>query len=65
MWDNSAPAAPQAGEAPEPIRILAMQNGAISYLCPLKDVPAWAKPIVAAALKCQGEGNAGSEGSDS
>lgn len=57
VWDNSAPADPQAGEVPEPVRILAMQDGGIRYLCPLEDVPAWAKPVVAAALECHREAN--------
>jgi predicted ABC-type ATPase len=51
VWDNSAPAAPHAGAAPEPTRILSMKEAEVHYLCPLEDVPAWAKPIVAAALR--------------
>lgn len=55
VWDNSAQADPRAGEAPEPVRMLAMQDGRIRHLCPLEDVPVWAKPIVAAALECDRE----------
>jgi predicted ABC-type ATPase len=50
VWDNSAQADPQAGEPPRPALILSMQDAVIRYLCPLEDVPMWAKPIVTAAL---------------
>lgn len=58
VWDNSAPAAPATGTPPEPTRILTMQQGKLRYLCAPADVPAWARPIVAAALKCQPESEA-------
>jgi predicted ABC-type ATPase len=51
VWDNSAPADPKSGTAPAPLRLLAMEEGEIRYLRSLEDVPGWAKPIVAAALK--------------
>jgi predicted ABC-type ATPase len=51
MWDNSASVALHQGERPRPLRILAMRDGRIHFLCPLDGVPGWAKPIVAAAME--------------
>ncbi len=65
VWDNSAEADPQTGAAPRPVRILAMQDGRMRYLCPLEDVPLWAKPIVAAALASDREANREPNGPDS
>jgi predicted ABC-type ATPase len=50
VFDNSADADPAAGNTPEPLLVLHMVNGAIASVCDLTRVPAWAKPIVAAAL---------------
>lgn len=50
VWDNSAEADPEAGASPEPRRILAMREAEVLYLCPMVEVPVWAKPVVAAAL---------------
>jgi predicted ABC-type ATPase len=53
VFDNSAEADPFVGEAPEPKLILHMVRGKIADSCHLAETPGWAKPIVAAALKCQ------------
>ena len=50
VFDNSADADPAAGKTPEPLLVLHMVNGAIASVCELTRVPAWAKPIVAAAI---------------
>jgi predicted ABC-type ATPase len=51
VYDNSAEADPRAGVAPEPRLVLHVARGRIVAVCPLGDTPAWAKPIVAAAMK--------------
>lgn len=50
VFDNSADADPAAGKMPEPLPVLHMVHGAIASMCHLSRVPAWAKPIVAAAI---------------
>ena len=51
LFDNSAEADPATGHTPEPLFVLHMKRGAITAMCPPADVPGWAKPIVAAALR--------------
>ena len=51
VYDNSATADPAAGQAPEPVLVLHMQRGRIVGPSDLTATPAWAKPIVAAALE--------------
>jgi predicted ABC-type ATPase len=51
MYDNSAEADPAEGYAPEPRLVLEMRHGEILNAGALANVPEWAKPIVAAALK--------------
>jgi predicted ABC-type ATPase len=51
VYDNSAPADPHAGVAPEPLLVVHMLGGRIVRACMLEDTPAWAKPVLAAALK--------------
>ncbi len=51
VYDNSAEADPYAGIAPEPKLVLHMRQGQIVRACPLRETPAWAKPILAAAMK--------------
>jgi len=51
VYDNSAEADPQAGAAPEPLLVLHVARGRIVASGPLAATPAWAKPIVAAAMK--------------
>ena len=50
VYDNTAEADPHAGVAPEPVLVLHMRQGRIVRSCPLAETPAWAKPILAAAL---------------
>ncbi len=49
LYDNSAEADP----VPRPILILLMEKGRITGGCSVHETPDWAKPIVAAAIKCQ------------
>jgi len=51
VYDNSAEADPAAGAAPEPRLLLHTRGGRLVASCPLPTTPAWAKPIMAAALK--------------
>lgn len=61
LWDNSASVALHEGERPRPLKILAMRDGRILFLCPLDAVPGWAKPIVAAAIECDRFATGGEE----
>jgi predicted ABC-type ATPase len=54
VYDNSVEADPAAGAAPEPRLLLHVRRGRIVASCPLTETPAWAKPIMAAALKASG-----------
>ena len=51
VYDNSAEADPRAGVAPEPTLVLHMRRGKIVRSSPLAETPAWARPIMAAAMK--------------
>lgn len=51
IYDNSAEADPEAGAIPVPVLVLHIERGKILNLDSLPQVPDWAKPIVAAALK--------------
>jgi predicted ABC-type ATPase len=51
VYDNSATADPAAGQAPQPVLVLHMDRGRIVGPPDLTSTPAWAKPIVAAALE--------------
>ena len=51
LYDNSEDADPVAGKTPEPKLLLHLIRGRIRASCELFDVPEWAKPIVAAAIK--------------
>jgi predicted ABC-type ATPase len=51
VYDNSAEADPSAGKTPKPRLVLHMVRGKIRNPRDLKHTPAWAKPIVATALK--------------
>ncbi len=51
VYDNSATADPAAGQAPQPVLVLHMQRARIVGPPDLTATPAWAKPIVAAALE--------------
>jgi predicted ABC-type ATPase len=51
VYDNSAAADPATGQAPQPVLVLHLQRGRIVGPSDLTATPAWAKPIVAAALE--------------
>lgn len=51
VYDNSASADPATGQAPKPALVLHMERGRIVGPPDLSATPAWAKPIVAAALE--------------
>lgn len=55
MYDNSATADPAAGQAPAPVLVLHLQRGRIVGPADLRATPAWAKPVVAAALELTDE----------
>jgi predicted ABC-type ATPase len=50
LFDNSTDADPATGAAPTPLLVLHIVEGKIAAICDLAQVPAWAKPIVAAAV---------------
>jgi predicted ABC-type ATPase len=50
VFDNSIERDPEEGEAPEPAILLEMQKGRIRFVAPIMQIPAWARPIVAAAI---------------
>jgi predicted ABC-type ATPase len=51
IFDNSAEADPAGGQTPKPMLVLSMERGKILEPKDLTGTPAWAKPIVAAAMK--------------
>lgn len=51
VYDNSVEASPRAGKRPQPVLLLQMQAGRVMSHAPLRSVPAWAKPLLAAALR--------------
>lgn len=51
VYDNSAEADPRAGKRPQPVLLLQMQAGRVVSHAPLRSVPVWAKPVLAAALR--------------
>lgn len=51
VYDNSSEADPFTGATPEPMLVLHTERGAVRRMCDPADVPTWAKPIVAAALR--------------
>lgn len=50
VFDNSPAGDPKQGVAPKPLLILSMRDQKVQALCPLDQVPDWAKPILAHAL---------------
>lgn len=50
VYDNSAERDPATGAVPTPTRLLDMAGGRVRFVAPREDIPAWAAPIVAAAL---------------
>lgn len=51
VYDNSATADPAIGQVPRPVLVLHMERGRIVGPSDLTATPAWAKPVVAAALE--------------
>lgn len=51
LFDNSQEGDPSSGAAPHPLLVLHVSDGQIKQACDMADVPDWAKPIVAAAMK--------------
>ncbi len=51
VFDNSTEAAPAAGRRPQPVFLLHMKQGRAVATCELAHAPAWAKPILAAAIR--------------
>lgn len=51
VYDNSFEADPRAGRRPQPVLLLQMLAGRVVAHAPLRSVPAWAKPLLAAALR--------------
>jgi len=54
VYDNSEEGNPALGVEPRPRLILQVVDGAIEELCDLEEVPQWAKPIIAAAIRLRG-----------
>jgi predicted ABC-type ATPase len=51
VYDNSAEGDPKLGERPQPLLLLHMQAGKVISHIALEQVPQWAKPLLATALK--------------
>jgi len=51
VYDNSTEGDPKAGKAPKPVLLLHMEAGRIVTHVALKQVPQWAKPILAVAFQ--------------
>jgi predicted ABC-type ATPase len=51
VYDNSAENDPSTGKRPKPRLLLWMKHGRVVERCELTQVPEWAKPILAVALK--------------
>lgn len=51
IYDNSIERDPAEGKAPKPTILLEMEQGRIRRIAPMKTMPAWAHPIVAAAIE--------------
>ncbi len=55
LYDNTLEADLQAGAAPQPALILHLDRGRLATVCELASTPAWAKPVVLAALRIAAE----------
>jgi predicted ABC-type ATPase len=51
LYDNSAEADPGAGVAPQPVLLLHTRGGRIIAPADIRQTPAWAQPIIVAAVK--------------
>ncbi len=49
VYDNSTQANPATGAIPNPVLLLQMDHGAITYVCDAVLMPTWAKPLIMAA----------------
>ena len=58
LLDNTWEADPDAGHAPRPKLVLHLRRREVAKLMKLSKVPAWAKPIVMAALRLSQMGDA-------
>lgn len=54
VYDNSAEGDPKAGQRPQPLLLLHMEGGHIVSHIALDQVPQWAKPVMAVALRRPG-----------
>ncbi|MDR6860974.1 zeta toxin family protein [Variovorax guangxiensis] len=54
VYDNSAEGDPKAGHRPQPLLLLHMEGGRIVAHVALDQVPQWAKPVMAVALRLPG-----------
>ena len=59
VYDNTAQADPGAGLEPQPVLVLHMAYGKIVGGCRLGATPAWAKPILTAAINVHSVGKTG------
>jgi predicted ABC-type ATPase len=50
LYDNSRDGDPHAGQSPQPLLLVHVDKGRIVFHAALGEIPAWAKPIVAAAI---------------
>jgi predicted ABC-type ATPase len=50
LYDNSRDGDPHAGREPQPLLLLHVDKGRIVFHADLREIPDWAKPIVAAAI---------------
>jgi predicted ABC-type ATPase len=55
VYDNSQQADPATGDRPTPMLVLHWQGGRLLAPRDVSTTPAWAKPIVAQALKCSSD----------
>ena len=56
VYENSAEADPAEGRRPRPVLLLEMKRGKITGPAYLSGAPAWAQPIIAAAIRLHTEG---------
>lgn len=50
VFDNSREALPEAGQAPEPIPLLTVETGRVTFMARRENLPAWVEPIAAAGM---------------
>lgn len=62
LHDNSVDADPRSGKVPAPRLLLHWERGRLVSACELRNVPEWAKPILAAAIQLAVRSEPGSGG---